>query len=94
MSNNHLKYQIGNLNNPLDNDLGASQSINGPNSDEGWYPVPIKNASDYHEQLDQILPSQYELLLKKIMRKYKINQTTLSNKNVIKTSPLWSLILK
>jgi hypothetical protein len=41
-------------------------------SDEFWYPVPIQNANDYYEQLDQIIPTQYELLIKQIIRKYKL----------------------
>ncbi len=84
----YYSKKIGNLNYPIENG-SISQSISGPNSDEGWYPVPIKNASDYHEQLDQILPTQYELLLKKIMRKYKMNE---ANKNVKKTLTLLTKI--
>ena len=56
---------IGNLN-------GAR--INSSNTDEFWYPVPVKNAGDYYEQLDEIVPSQYEVLLKQIMRKYKLGE--------------------
>jgi hypothetical protein len=41
-------------------------------NDEFWYPVPIQNANDYYEQLDQIIPTQYELLIKQIIRKYKL----------------------
>ena len=50
-----------------------------PSTDEFWYPVPIKNANDYYEQLDQILPSQYEILLKQIMRKYNITSSSCGN---------------
>lgn len=39
-----------------------------------WYPVPVQSAPDYYEQLNEILPSQYELLLKKIIRKYKLDE--------------------
>jgi hypothetical protein len=57
---------IGSLNSgPLE----KTSTADNPGS---WYPVPIKNASDYHEQLDQILPSQYEILLRQIMLKYKL----------------------
>ena len=75
---------IGNLN-YSNNSLTMSGSGNGLlaanntsnvssliNNEDCWYPVPIKNAHDYYEQLDQILPTQYEILLKQIMRKYKL----------------------
>jgi hypothetical protein len=45
-----------------------------PIGDESWYPVPVQNACDYYEQLEQILPTQYEILLKQIIRKYKLNE--------------------
>ena len=64
---------IGNLNcstNSANVTAGTTNSSSAGNTDEFWYPVPIKNASDYHEQLDQILPSQYELLLRQIMRNF------------------------
>lgn len=38
------------------------------NDDDVWYPVPIQSAIDYYEQLDPLLPTQYELLLKQLMR--------------------------
>lgn len=70
-------------------------------SDDFWYPVPIQNASDYYEQLDQILPTQYELLIKQIMRKYRLNespsqppallQSPNSSTNVLKTFSTSSL---
>lgn len=78
---------IGNLNyNPTNrvNTMNANGCV-GRNADgsvpndEFWYPVPIKNANDYYEQLDQILPSQYEILLKQIMRKYNISSTSCNN---------------
>ena len=37
-------------------------------SDDLWYPVPIQSAVDYYEQLDPLLPTQYEQLLKQLMR--------------------------
>lgn len=76
---------IGNLNNNSTSNSGhpmatsktltsnTSANSNNSTNDEFWYPVPIQNASDYYEQLDQILPTQYEILLKQIMRKYKLN---------------------
>jgi hypothetical protein len=61
-----------------DLDLTTISNINNlpanKNSTDFWYPVPIKNASDYYEQLENILPTQYELLLRQIMRKYKLNE--------------------
>jgi hypothetical protein len=42
--------------------------------DECWYPVPVQTACDYYEQLEQILPTQYEILLRQIIRKYKLNE--------------------
>jgi hypothetical protein len=56
------------------NNLSANTNSCLINNEEFWYPVPIKNAHDYYEQLDQILPSQYEILLKQIMRKYKLSE--------------------
>lgn len=75
---------IGNLNyNPSmnrSNTINAnSSSRSDANNDEFWYPVPIKNANDYYEQLDQILPTQYEILLKQIMRKYSITTSASAN---------------
>lgn len=72
---------IGNLN--YSNSVGNGG--NATSSDEVWYPVPIKNASDYHEQLDQILPSQYEILLKQIMQKYKLADIPLVQNDNVKT---------
>ena len=47
----------------------------GANEENCWYPVPVNNAQDYYyEQLEQILPTQYETLLKQIMTKYKLNE--------------------
>lgn len=37
-------------------------------NDDLWYPVPIQSAVDYYEQLDPLLPTQYEQLLKQLMR--------------------------
>ena len=74
---------IGNLNqltNPSSSSCQANASSNSINqskivcNDEFWYPVPIQNASDYYEQLDQIIPTQYEILIKQIIRKYKLNE--------------------
>ncbi len=76
---------IGNLNyNPINKATTmVSNSIKGGEAnDEFWYPVPIKNANDYYEQLDQILPSQYEILLKQIMRKYNLTCTSLPQTNI------------
>lgn len=39
-----------------------------------WYPVGVQSANDFYEQLNEILPSQYELLLKQIIEKYKLNR--------------------
>jgi hypothetical protein len=46
----------------------------GPIGDECWYPVPVQNACDYYEQLEQILPTQYEILLRQIICKYRLNE--------------------
>ena len=55
-------------------DLNGSRTASSSGPDEFWYPVPLKNAGDYYEQLDEIVPSQYEVLLKQIMRKYKLGE--------------------
>jgi hypothetical protein len=59
---------IGNLNQAVPssstNNLLKPALIN----DDLWYPVPIQSAVDYYEQLDPLLPTQYELLLKQVMR--------------------------
>lgn len=39
-----------------------------------WYPVGVQSANDYYEQLNEILPSQYEVLLKQIIVKYKMDR--------------------
>ena len=72
---------IGNLNCTVDTSTTMTSNVVS-NSDESWYPVPIKNASDYHEQLDQILPSQYEILLRQIMCKYKLSESCAQTKSV------------
>jgi hypothetical protein len=69
---------IGNLNS-TNTSSTSTQSIKPTNNlinstDDFWYPVPVQNASDFYEQLDQILPTQYEVLLKQIMRKYKLTE--------------------
>ena len=74
---------IGNLNSQINQSSPANASFNSINQpkvlqcnihvDEFWYPVPFQNASDYYEQLDQILPTQYEILIKQIIQKYKLN---------------------
>lgn len=74
---------MGNLNSPPDSGSSSDQAH--------WYPVPVKNASDYHEQLDQILPSQYEILLRQIMHKYKLANG--ANTNQVRLSPSLSLSL-
>lgn len=40
-------------------------------SDEYSYPVPIKNAIDYYEDLNSIIPSQFEILVRELTRKIK-----------------------
>ena len=77
-----------NTNNTSISNNGKSSCLPMANADEFWYPVPVQNASDYYEQLDQILPSQYEILLKQIMRKYKLNEV---NDFKIKSSELSSV---
>lgn len=70
------------------NPAGTTNSSSAGNStDDFWYPVPIKNASDYHEQLDQIIPSQYEVLLRQIMRKYKLTEISSMSENKTDTEP-------
>jgi len=85
---------IGNLN---FNPVGKTHTVNtnnvpSTNSDEFWYPVPIKNANDYYEQLDQILPSQYEILLKQIMRKYNIITSSSGNISPQSQQPPTSMV--
>ena len=79
--------KLFNLNNTdgVKNNRDRKPSTNGSNNEESnnssWYPVSVQTAQDYYEQLDQILPTQYETLLKQIMTKYKLNE------NIIMTSP-------
>lgn len=54
-----------NNNNNSTNNNGLVKAVN---DDDVWYPVPIQSAIDYYEQLDPLLPTQYELLLKQLMR--------------------------
>ena len=35
-------------------------------NDDSWYPVPIKSAIDYYEDLDLIHPSQFEVYIKEL----------------------------
>ena len=84
---------MGNLSNPSNSSASNDTKENSANSgnvklsattpssigDESWYPVPIQTACDYYEQLEQILPTQYEILLKHIIRKYRLNETPSSN---------------
>lgn len=67
---------ISALNNssPAESKTSANNITKGNLDDCLWYPVPIQNACDYYEQLEQILPSQYEILIKQIIRKYRINE--------------------
>lgn len=67
---------IGNLNQVAAGGVNSSNGVSTANSngskpvgeDDVWYPVPIQSAVDYYEQLDPLLPTQYELLLKQLMR--------------------------
>jgi hypothetical protein len=73
-------------NNKIDRDSKTITTItNGSNNEDNnnasWYPVSVQTAQDYYEQLDQILPTQYETLLQQIMTKYKLNE------NILMTSP-------
>jgi hypothetical protein len=101
---------IGNLNcNPSSSSSNANNIASGSmtnvqatctTADDIWYPVPVQHASDYYEQLDQILPTQYELLLKQIMRKYRLsserqeqmNAQSVSSPTSLKSSPSASSI--
>jgi hypothetical protein len=79
--------KLFNLNNTSNNkiDRDNKSNVNGSNNDDNnnasWYPVSVQTSQDYYEQLDQILPTQYETLLKQIMIKYKLNE------NILITSP-------
>ncbi|CAF0740382.1 unnamed protein product [Brachionus calyciflorus] len=59
---------------------------------ESWYPMGVQVARDYYEQLNEILPSQYEVLLKQIITKYKLDQYENECENEFKNSYISSLL--
>jgi len=61
---------------------------------DDWYPVPIKSAIDYKEDLNSIVPSQFEYLIKEIMLKFKTeNNHILASSTGLTASQInWKLV--
>ena len=51
-------------------------------NDDSWYPVPLKNAIDYYEDLDLLHPSQFEVIIKELQRGLKTVKNEFSTKMI------------
>ena len=49
-------------------------------NDDSWYPVPLKSAIDYYEDLDLLHPSQFEVIIKELQRGLKTVKMVLLQK--------------
>ena len=51
-------------------------------NDDSWYPVPLKSAIDYYEDLDLLHPSQFEVIIKELQRGLKTVKNDFTTKMI------------